>query len=167
MILISVQLFAQDSVKSEGIDFSKGVTFEVAPRTGFMGSSGLFGLNMAVNYSAVSFELGASQVIGSTSNMYPISLSVLINLATKGKFMPFGSVGPVLFITVPTNTIGDKTVTTAGLNFGGGVRYYITNSFGIRIEARQYFTTIESNRDASEEILIFQEISIGASLLFN
>jgi hypothetical protein len=153
--------------KSAKVDFGEAVVFEIVPHIGFMGSSGVFGVKMGMNYSAIAFEFAAEQVIGQTSNLYPISLNVIVNLTTKGKLIPYGVVGPALFITVPTNTIGDETLTTAGLNFGGGLRYYFTSQFGIRLEAKQYFTTVENKRDNREEILIFQEIALGASFLFN
>jgi len=148
------------------IDLSEGVVFEITPHTGFMGSSGLFGIKLGMNYDVIAFEFAAEQVIGERSNLYPISINMILNLTTKGRLIPYGIVGPALFITIPTNTIGDETITTAGLNFGGGIRYYFTSSFGARLEAKQYFTTVENKRDNREELLIFQEISIGVTFLF-
>jgi hypothetical protein len=158
---------SQDQAETTSrVDFSEGVVFEVVPHTGFMGSSGIIGLKLGMNYSALAFEFAVEQVIGKTSNLYPISVNAILNLTTKGKLIPYGIVGPALFITVPTNTVGDETLTTAGLNFGGGLRYYLTSEFGLRLEAKQYLTTVENKRDNRDEILIFQEISIGASFLF-
>ncbi len=148
------------------VNFSEGVVFEVVPHTGFMGSSGILGVKLGMNYSALAFEFAAEQVIGETSDLYPFSVSAILNLTTKGKLIPYGIVGPVLFVTVPTNTVGDETITTAGLSFGGGLRYYFTSGFGIRFETKQYLTTVENKRDNREEIIIFQEFSLGVSFLF-
>jgi hypothetical protein len=164
--LVSLAIGQSKENDTGKIDLTEGVVFEITPHTGFMGSSGIFGIKLGMNYSVVAFELSAEQVIGETSDLYPISVNLILNLTTKGNIIPYGIVGPALFITVPTNTIGDETLTTAGLNFGGGLRYYLSSSFGARLEAKQYFTTVENKRDQREEILIFQEISIGVTFLF-
>jgi len=169
LIIFSVCFFpflahAQNS--EPRIDLTRGVSFEIAPHSGMMGSSGIFGLKLSMNYSSFNLELAGEQVIGKTANLYPISINAVLNLATKGALIPYGIVGPGLFVTVPTNTVGDESVTTVGLNFGGGIRYYFNDSFGIRFEAKQYVTSVESERDLHEEILIFQEFSLGATFLF-
>ena len=167
ILSLTTSAFGQSKKNGTGqVDFSEGVMFEITPHTGFMGSSGVFGIKLGMNYDVIAFEFAAEQVIGQTSNLYPISINMILNLTTKGRLIPYGIVGPALFMTVPTNTIGDETLTTAGLNFGGGLRYYFTSSFGTRLEAKQYFTTVENKRDNREEILIFQEISIGVTFLF-
>ena len=156
----------QSHLRRNTIDLNDGVSFEISPHTGLMGSSGTFGLRVSMNYSSLNLELAGEQVIGKTANLYPISVNVLLNLATRGRLIPYGAVGAGLWLTVPTNTIGDKTVTTLGLNFGGGARYYISRSFGFRVEAKQYLTSVSSDRDLKDELLFFQEISIGVTFMF-
>lgn len=148
------------------VDFGDGVTFEVSPHTGLMGSSGVFGLKLLMNYSALSLELAGEQVIGRTANMYPISLNAMLNLATRGRLIPYGVVGAGLFLTVPTNALGAETVSTLGFNFGGGARFFITRSIGIRLEAKQYMTSVSSSRELKDELLFFQEVSLGVTFLF-
>lgn len=148
------------------INLNDGVSFEISPHTGLMGSSGTFGVRLSMNYSSLNLELAGEQVIGKTANLYPISVNVILNLATRGRLIPYGAVGAGLWMTVPTNTIGDKTVTTLGLNFGGGARYYVSRSFGFRIEAKQYLTSVSSARDLKDELLFFQEVSVGVTFMF-
>jgi len=148
------------------VDFGEGVTFEISPHTGLMGSSGTFGLKMLMNYSSLSLEIAGEQVIGQIANLYPVSLNVILNLSTRGRLIPYGSVGAGLLLTVPTNALGAETVSTLGINFGGGARYYITRSFGVRLEGKQYITSVGSNRDLKDELLFFQEVSLGVTFLF-
>jgi opacity protein-like surface antigen len=130
-----------------------------------MGGSGTFGLRMSMNYSSLNLEIAGEQVIGKTANLYPLSVNVLLNLATRGRLIPYGAVGAGLMLTTPTNSIGDETVTTLGLNFGGGARYYITRSFGVRLEAKQYVTSVHSERESNSELLFFQEVSLGVTFM--
>ena len=155
-----------DATRPPLVDFGEGVTFEISPHTGLIGSSGTFGLNLLMNYSALSLEIAGEQVIGRTANLYPVSLNAILNLSTRGRLLPYGAVGAGLFLTVPTNALGAETVSTLGINFGGGARYYITRSFGVRIEAKQYITSVSSNRDLKDELLFFQEVSLGVTFLF-
>jgi len=148
------------------IDLNRGVSFEISPHTGLMGSSGTFGIRFSMNYSSLNLELAAEQVIGKTANLYPISVNAILNLATRGRLIPYGAVGAGLWLTVPTNTIGDETVTTLGLNFGGGARYYVSKIFGFRLEAKQYITSVSSNRELKDELLFFQEFSVGVTFMF-
>jgi len=148
------------------IDFTKGVVFELSPHTGLMGGSGTFGLRFAMNYGAFNFEVAGEQVIGRTANLYPISVNAILNLSTKGSLIPYGTIGGGLMLTVPTNTVGDETVSTLGVGFGGGARYYLTEVFGFRAEGKQYITSVRSETDQNEELLFFQEISLGVTFLF-
>ncbi len=154
------------SVRPPLVDFGEGVTFEISPHTGLMGNSGTFGLNMLMNYSSFSLELAGEQVIGRTANLYPVSLNAILNLSTRGRLIPYGAVGAGLFLTVPTNALGAETVSTLGINFGGGARYYITRSFGVRLEGKQYITSVSNGRDLKDELLFFQEVSVGVTFLF-
>lgn len=170
----SCELVAQDTaakpsagpVRPPLVDFGEGVTFELSPHTGLMGNSGTFGLKMLMNYSSFSLELAGEQVIGRTANLYPISLNAILNLSTRGRLIPYGAVGAGLFLTVPTNALGAETVSTLGINFGGGARYYITRSFGVRLEGKQYITSVSNGRDLKDELLFFQEVSLGVTFLF-
>lgn len=168
LVLSTHSVFAQ-SQQSELhpalIDLNEGVTFEISPHTGMMGGSGTFGLCLSMNYSSFNLELAGEQVIGRTANLYPLSVNALLNLVTRGRLIPYGVVGGGLLVTVPTNSIGDETVTTLGMNFGGGGRYYITKSFGVRLEVKQYVTSVRSERDSNTELLFFQEFSVGVTFM--
>jgi len=170
-----ISLLAQDnSVKPPAetpplplIDLTQSVMFEVCPHTGMMGSSGIFGLKLLMTYGAFSLELAGEQVIGTTAMLYPISINAVLNLATHGRLIPYGAVGGGLWLTVPVNSLGAETVSTLGINFGGGARYFITRSFGVRLEAKEYFTSISNTRGLKNDLLFFQEVSIGATFLFH
>jgi hypothetical protein len=149
------------------VDLANGVAFELTPHTGMMGGSGTFGLNMTMSTGSFSLELAGEQVIGTTGNLYPIFLNVMLNLATRGRLIPYGTVGAGLMLTVPTNALGAETVSTLGISFGGGARYFITRAFGIRLEGKQYITSVSSKRDLKDELLFFQEISAGVTFLFH
>ena len=149
------------------INLNESVAFEVCPHTGMMGGSGTFGLKLLMTYSSFSLELAGEQVIGHTANLYPISINAVLNLATHGRLIPYGAVGAGLWMTVPVNALGAETVSTLGINFGGGARYFITRSFGVRLEAKQYFTSISDPRGLKNNLLFFQEFSIGATFLFH
>lgn len=146
---------------------TSSVTFEVAPHTGFMDGSGLFGLDVSMNYKSFNMEFSGAQVIGETADLYPLNLNLLFNLASSGKMIPYGGVGAGLLLTVPSTTIGNKTLSNLGINFGGGLRFYINKTFGIRLGVNQFLTHIESKRDASKELLIFQEVTLGVVFVFN
>ncbi|MER3525035.1 MAG: hypothetical protein C4326_13540 [Ignavibacteria bacterium] len=139
--------------------------FEVSPHTGLMGNSGTFGLRLAMNYSSFNLELAGEQVIGKLANLYPLSVNAILNLSTRSRLIPYGVAGVGLLLTVPTATIGDETVTSIGLNFGAGARFYFTRTFGVRIEGKQYMTNVKNSRDSKEELLLFQEISLGVTFM--
>jgi hypothetical protein len=164
---IPVKPATPDTAAVSFIDLNESVLFEIAPHTGMMGGSGTFGLNMLMTYSSFSLELAGEQVIGKTANLYPISINAVLNLATHGRLIPYGAVGAGLFLTVPVNSLGAETVSTLGINFGGGARYFITRTFGVRLEAKQYFTSISDSRGLKNDLLFFQEVSIGATFLFH
>jgi len=142
------------------------VVFELSPHTGFMDGSGQFGLDASMNYKSFNLEFSGAQVIGETADLYPLNVNLLFNLATKGKMIPYGGVGVGLLLTVPSTTIGNKTLSSFGVNFGGGVRFYLTDEFGLRLGVNQFLTNIESKRDESEELLIFQEVTLGVIFVF-
>ena len=174
-IVIAAPLFAQNTPSAPApeasraplIDLNESVAFEVCPHTGMMGSSGTFGLKLMMTYSSFSLELAGEQVIGRTANLYPVSINAVLNLATHGRLIPYGAVGAGLWLTVPVNALGAETVSTLGMNFGGGARFFITRAFGIRLEAKQYFTTISDSRGLKNDLLFFQEVSVGATFLFH
>jgi len=153
--------FARPSI----VNLNQGVAFEIAPHTGLMGKSGVFGLRLAMNYSSFNLEISGAQAIGKLANLYPLSLNAILNLSTRSRLIPYGTAGVGLLLTVPTATIGDETVSSIALNFGAGARYYFTKSFGIRAEAKQYITNIKSNRDLKNELILFQEITLGVTFL--
>jgi hypothetical protein len=172
-IVVAPSVSAQDSATQTTahpalrplVDLGDAVTFEICPHTGLMGSSGTFGLRMLMTYSSLSLELGGEQVIGRTANLYPISLNIMVNLATRGRLIPYGTVGAGLWLTVPTSALGAQTISTPGLNFGGGARYFFTKSIGVRLEGKQYITSVSSKRELKDELLFFQEVSLGFVVL--
>jgi opacity protein-like surface antigen len=147
------------------INLNDAVTFEIAPHTGLMGKSGTFGLCLSMNYSSFNLELSGKQVIGKLANLYPLSINAILNLSTRSRLIPYGTAGIGLLLTVPTATIGDETVSSMAINFGAGARYYFTKSFGIRTEVKQYITNVKSSRDLKEEMMLFQEISLGVTFM--
>ncbi len=158
-----------DTLKSQPatslINLDDGVVFEVFPHTGFMGKSGTFGLRLGMNYSAFNLELAGEQVIGKLANLYQLSVNAILNLSTRSRLIPYGVAGIGLLLTVPTSTIGDETVSSIGFNFGAGVRFYFTRTLGIRAEAKQYITNVKNTRDGREELMLFQEISLGVTFM--
>lgn len=155
-----------DTPQRSVIDLTQGVSFEVSPYTALMGSTGAFGLRISMNYSSLNMELCGEQAIGKFSNLYPLSVNALLNFSTRNQLIPYGTAGIGVFIAKPTNSFGDETVTTFGMNFGGGARYYVTKSFGIRFEFKEFVTTVKNDRELKKDILFFQEVSIGASFMF-
>ena len=169
VILLTTASFAQGNKNipdASFINLKNGVAFEVSPYTGSMGKSGVFGLRLSMNYSSLNLELSGSQVIGKTANLYPISFNFLLNLSTKGHLLPYGTLGGGLFLVNPTNAIGAETVSTMAINFGGGIRYYITRSFGLRFDAKQFVTSVTEASEGNDELLIFQEITLGVTFMF-
>ena len=170
LVLTASSVWAQqekpaEQVEKPLVDFSNGVSFEISPHTGFMGGSGTFGIRLGMNYGVFSFELAGEQVIGKTADLYPLSVNAVLNLSTSGQLIPYGTIGAGLMLTVPSNTIGDETVSTLGLTFGGGARYYLTEVFGFRLEGKQYITSVKADQDQQDELLFFQEVSFGVTFL--
>jgi opacity protein-like surface antigen len=157
---------SEPTSSSSQIDLNRGVVIEMSPHTGVMGKSGVLGIRASMNYSSFNMELAGEQVIGKNADLYLLSLNGLLNLTTRSRLIPYGAVGVGLFITTPTDAIGDETVTTLGVGFGGGARYYITRSFGARVEVKQYMTSVESDRTVKNELLFFQEITLGITFMF-
>jgi hypothetical protein len=168
ILLLTIAGYAQENrniSEASFINLKDGVVFEVSPYTGAMGKSGVFGLRFSMNYSTLNLELSGSQVIGKTANLYPVSFNLLLNLSTKGHLLPYGALGAGLFITTPTNAIGAETVSTMAINFGGGLRYYITRSFGLRFDVKQFVTSVTEASEGNDELLIFQEFSLGVTFM--
>jgi hypothetical protein len=140
--------------------------FEFSPAAGFMGGSALIGLRASMNYHPVTLELSAEQVMGIRATLYPLSLNVVLDLADSRKTVPYGIVGGGLFLTAPTNSVGDQVVSSVGLSFGGGLRYYFLPNLGIRFETKQLFTRIDNRQDNRKELLIFQSTSLGVIFAF-
>jgi hypothetical protein len=100
VVLIHVLSFQAQSQGAEDestvknpVDLNEGVSFEISPHTGMMGGSGTFGLRLGMNYSSLMLELAGEQVIGKTANLYPLSVNAILNLATRGRLIPYGAVG--------------------------------------------------------------------------
>jgi hypothetical protein len=140
--------------------------FEVSPTIGFMGASALLGARASMNYFPVSLELAAEQVLGRTATLYPITFNAVLDLANSTRTVPYGIVGGGLFLTVPLNSVGDQTISSVGLCFGGGFKYYITSRIGLRFETKQLFTRVKNRIDERQELLIFQSSSLGVVFAF-
>lgn len=140
--------------------------FEISPTIGFMGASALLGARASMNYFPVSLELAAEQVLGRTATLYPITFNAVLDLANSTRTVPYGIVGGGLFLTVPLNSVGDQTISSVGLCFGGGFKYYITSKIGIRFETKQLFTRVKNQYDDRQELLIFQSSSLGVVFAF-
>jgi hypothetical protein len=143
----------------------KHMPYEVSPDVGFMGGSALIGVRASMGFP-VSCELAIDQVIGRTATLYPITVNAKLDLANSAKTVPYGIVGGGLFLTVPLNSVGDETVSSVGLCFGGGIRYYINSKIGIRFETKQLFTRIDNKQDNRKELLIFQSSTLGVIFAF-
>jgi opacity protein-like surface antigen len=169
LTLVAANAQIRDSVsfpsRSSIIDLNKDVTFEVSPYTGLVGRSGAFGLHLSMNYGSFNLEISGAQVLGKQANLYPLSLNGVLNLSTRSRLIPYGTIGVGLLLTIPTATIGDETVSTVGLNFGAGARYYFTRVFGIRAEVKQYMTNIKNTRDDRSELMLFQEVTLGVTFM--
>lgn len=142
-----------------------GVPFEVSPTVGFMGGSAMLGVRASMG-NPVSLELAAEQVIGRAATLYPLTFNLAYDLSLDSRAIPYGIVGGGLFLTVPLNTVGDETVSSMGIEFGGGLKYFITNSIGIRFETKQLFTRVRNKADERQELLIFQSTSLGVVFAF-
>jgi hypothetical protein len=131
-----------------------------------MGASALIGARASMNYFPVSLELAAEQVLGRTATLYPITFNAILDLANSTRTIPYGVVGGGLFLTVPLNSVGDQTISSVGLCFGGGFKYFINSRIGIRFETKQLFTRIKNQHDDHQELLIFQSSSLGVVFAF-
>jgi len=93
-------------------------------------------------------------------------LNAKLDLANSARTVPYGIVGGGLFLTVPLNSVGDQTISSVGLCFGGGLRYYLSSKIGLRFETKQLFTRIDNQQDHRKELLIFQSTSLGVIFAF-
>ncbi|MEO6095604.1 MAG: hypothetical protein ABIW76_07960 [Fibrobacteria bacterium] len=139
--------------------------FEISPNVGFMGGSAFIGARASMG-TPVSCEFAIDQVIGRTATLYPITVNAKLDLTNRGKTIPYGIVGGGLFLTVPLNSVGDRTISSVGLCFGGGIKYYLNSKIGIRFETKQLFTRIDNQRDHRKELLIFQSTGLGVIFAF-
>lgn len=146
-----------------------GAGWELSPSFGMMGGSALLGMKASMAYRPVTLELSAEQVMGRTATLYPVTLNAVLDLAMPDRVVPFAIVGGGVFMTVPSNSVGDETVSTMGLNFGGGLRFYLNRKLGIRFETKQLFTRVENRLEANgrEELLIFQSTCLGVIFAFD
>ncbi len=142
-----------------------GRMYEISPHVGFMGASKMAGIRAGMNYGSLSFELAAAEVIGQYATLFPLTASGLLNLGASKKAVPYGLIGGGLFLTSAQNAIGSHTVSSLGMNFGAGLRYFLSPRFGLRFETKQLFTSINNGNDNRSELLIFQETTLG--LLFS
>lgn len=144
-----------------------GAGFEISPTAGMMGGSALLGLRASMLYRPVTLEMSAEQVMGRAATLYPFTVNAILDLARVSRAVPFAIVGGGLFLTVPSNSVGDETVSSVGLNFGGGLRFYLNPKLGIRFETKQLFTRVDNHLDKREELLIFQSSSLGVIFAFD
>ena len=149
-------------------DFEKPldiVHFEISPHAGFMGGGGALGLSASMNYSSIALEMTAEELIGHMATCYPLTANFIVNLASTAKIVPYGIVGGGVLFTVPENAVGSNTVNTIGLNFGGGLRYYLSPKIGVRFESKQLFSRLD-NKEGQNKLVIFQGLSLGVIFVF-
>lgn len=144
-----------------------GAGFEISPTAGMMGGSALLGLRASMLYRPVTLEMSAEQVMGRSATLYPFTVNAILDLARVSRAVPFAIIGGGLFLTVPSNSVGEETVSSVGLNFGGGLRFYLNPKLGIRFETKQLFTRVDNHLDKREELLIFQSSSLGVIFAFD
>jgi opacity protein-like surface antigen len=134
-----------------------------------MGGSAVLGIKASMTYRPVTLEASADQVMGRAATLYPLTVNAVLDMARPQRVVPFAIVGGGLFLTVPSNSVGDETVSTMGLNFGGGLRFYINRFLGVRFETKQLFTRVANRLEAEkrEELLIFQSSSLGVIFAFD
>lgn len=140
--------------------------FEITPQFGFMGGSSLVGVKAAMLYYGFSLELAADQVMGRYATLFPLTANLVFNLAHARRVVPFGIVGGGLFLVKSENTVGDRVLSSLGLNVGGGLRFYLNSRIGIRFETKQYFTEIQNKNENHPELLIYQSSSLGVIIAF-
>lgn len=147
----------------------QGAGWELSPNLGMMGGSALLGIKASMTYRPVTFEAAADQVMGRAATLYPFTVNAVLDLARPSRVVPFAVVGGGLFLTVPSNSVGNETVTSMGLNFGGGLRFYLNRFLGVRFETKQLFTKVENRLDEKKrnELLIFQSTSLGVIFAFD
>lgn len=156
MLIVVTKVMAQD----------ENVVFELSPQTGFMDGGGEFGADASMVYKSLSLEFSGALVIGKSADLYPLNVNLILNFATKGKIIPYGGVGAGLLLTIPSTAIGNNTISTLGINFGGGLKYYLSDDFGLKFGVSQYLTNVKNKRDNYEELLIFQEVTLGVIFVF-
>lgn len=146
-----------------------GAGWEISPSLGLMGGSALLGLKASMAYRPVTLEAAVDQVMGRTATLYPFTVNTVLDMSPPARVVPFAVVGGGLFLTVPTNSVGNETISTMGLNFGGGLRFYLNRKLGFRFETKQLFTRVENNLENAkrEELLIFQSSSLGVIFAFD
>jgi hypothetical protein len=164
----SATMLTPRSLSSKSIDATNvgNALFEITPQFGFMGGSTLVGVKAAMLYYGFSLELAADQVIGRYATLFPLTANFVLNLAQAKRVVPFGIVGGGLFLVKPENTVGDETLSTLGLNVGGGLRFYFNSRIGLRFETKQYFTEIQNKSENHPELLIYQSSSLGVIIAF-
>ena len=129
--------------------------------TGFMGADPAIGVRWENKFEASGFALSFSQVIGKTSNTYPLNVRYNLALNKAGKAVPYGIFGGGMLWVVPSNSIGAETITVGQIHFGAGFKYSINPLFGASLEFSQYVTRVENQETTRKELLFFQEINLG------
>ena len=132
---------------------------EVVAMGGFAGASPYIGARGLMGYGGVSMELAGDVVTGNTAVLYPITANFLIDLSNTKTIIPYGVIGGGLFLTVPSNAIGSQSISTLGVNYGGGLRYYFSPAFGLRFESKIFLTELDAKTDVGgtrQELLSFQ-----------
>ncbi len=120
-----------------------------------------------MNYSSFNVEAAVSQVIGNRAVLYPFFINVVVNLTTHGKIIPYAIVGGGLYSVVPARAVNERTVSALGMNFGGGFRYFLTETFGFRFESKQSLASVKRNGAERSDLLIFLENSLGLTFMID
>jgi opacity protein-like surface antigen len=153
----------QKTVLADGTPFK----FELGDRAGFTDhrfEAGLFageygGANLISAYGSMSFntQLALEATLGQYLGRYSNGLTADIGLAhvilPESRWSPFLTIGVGEVHIEPKATLvqpQDRNEPTAYV--GGGIRFYLTRRFFLRVEYREYyiFTTRNQNEEADE-----------------
>ncbi len=164
-LILILGLFTLGMAEDDRDDKNPQAALELSPSIGMMGGSPVLSLRASMRYRPVSLEGAAGMVPGQTATLYPLTANILIHLAENSLFLPYGLLGGGLFITAPSNAVSAESISTVGLNYGGGLRYSLSPTLAVRFEVRQYFLRDRNPLDQSHILHVFQETNLGVSFV--
>jgi uncharacterized protein YraI len=107
-------------------------------------------------------EWSAAESTGTYSTTTLRQLNFLMSPFTESRFVPFVTVGVGSFHNTPSSSLigGNKTDAHPG-NAGFGLRAYITRSFTVRADYREYMVPITDSR-----VEKYKEMTLGLGVFF-